>query len=89
MQVTDEQLDDGTIATKLQAGRSEEIWVQDETTGQPMLKLFAHTDTIDIPLMLDILLGRVSAAQYPEADLNGDGSVTLADLTLLVNQTRQ
>jgi len=86
---TAESLADGTVATALQAGRSEEIWVQDETTGQPMLKLFAHTGIIDIPLMLDILLGRVSAAQYPEADLNGDGSVTLADLTLLVNQTRQ
>ena len=37
-QVTDEQLADGTIATALQAGRSEEIWVQDGT--MPMLKLF-------------------------------------------------
>ena len=37
-QVTDEQLADGTIATALQAGRAEEIWVQDGAT--PMLKLF-------------------------------------------------
>ena len=84
------ELADGTVATALQAGREETIWVQDETTGQPMLKLFAHTGAnVDIPLLLDILLGKVSASLYPEADLNGDGNVTLADLTLLVNQTKQ
>ena len=38
---TDEQLADGTIATALQAGRAEEIWVQDGAT--PMLKIFATT----------------------------------------------
>ena len=37
-QATTEQLADGTIATALQAGRAEEIWVQDGT--MPMLKLF-------------------------------------------------
>ena len=40
-QATAEQLADGTIATALQAGRSEEIWVQDGT--MPMLKIFATT----------------------------------------------
>ena len=44
MQVTDEQLADGTIATKLQADRSEEIWVQDPVLGIPMLKIFAKTE---------------------------------------------
>ena len=64
--------------------------MQDETIGLPMLKLFAHTGaTADIPLLLDILLGKVSASLHPEADLNGDGAVTLADLTLLVNQMKQ
>ena len=38
---TDEELADGTIATALQNGRAEEIWVQDPVTNQPMLKLFA------------------------------------------------
>ena len=38
---TDEELADGTIATALQNGRAEEIWVQDLVTNQPMLKLFA------------------------------------------------
>ncbi len=45
MQCTDEQLADGTIATALQAGRTEEVWVQDETTGAPMLKIFLQDDT--------------------------------------------
>ena len=42
MQVTDEQLSDGTIATALQADRSEEVWVQDPELGIPMLKIFAN-----------------------------------------------
>ena len=37
------ELADGTIATALQAGREEEVWVQDPVTNQPMLKLFANT----------------------------------------------
>ncbi len=41
MQVTDEQLDNGTTAAALQADRSEEIWVQDPVLGIPMLKIFA------------------------------------------------
>ena len=40
-QATAEQLADGTIATALQSNRSEEVWVQDPLTNQPMLKLFA------------------------------------------------
>ena len=39
MQITDEQL-----ATALQAGREEEVWVQDGTTGAPMLKIFLQDD---------------------------------------------
>lgn len=38
--VTTDQLADGTIATALQAGRTEEVWVQDEITVAPMLKIF-------------------------------------------------
>ena len=45
MQVTDVQLADGTIATALQADRSEEIWVQDPVLGTPMLKIFANEET--------------------------------------------
>lgn len=40
-QATAEQLADGTIATALQANRSEEVWVQDPLTSQPVLKMFA------------------------------------------------
>ncbi len=46
-QATTEQLADGTIATALQAGREEEIWVQGGT--MPMLKLFASEITPDVP----------------------------------------
>ena len=44
MQVTDEQLANGTTAAALQADRSEEIWVQDPVLGIPMLKIFAKTE---------------------------------------------
>lgn len=42
MQLTDEELENGTITAKLQADRSEEVWVQDPETNQPMLKIFAE-----------------------------------------------
>ena len=38
---TNETLSDGTIATALQNGRAEDVWVQDPMTNLPMLKLFA------------------------------------------------
>lgn len=41
-QATAAELSDGTIATALQNGRLEEIWVQDPVTNQPMLKIFAN-----------------------------------------------
>lgn len=40
MQMTDEQLADGTIAVALQADREQEVWLQDEASGMPMLKIF-------------------------------------------------
>ncbi len=45
---TNETLSDGTIATALQNGRAEEVWVQDPMTNQPMLKLFA-TNAYKVP----------------------------------------
>ena len=45
IQVTAEQLADGSIATALQNGRDEEIWVQDSENGTPMLKIFLKDDT--------------------------------------------
>lgn len=45
MQVTDDDISDGTTATALQADRSEEIWVQDPVLGIPMLKIFANEET--------------------------------------------
>jgi hypothetical protein len=38
---TDENLADGTVATALQAGRGDIVWVQDPDLNTPMLKLFA------------------------------------------------
>ena len=40
MQCNTTTLSDGTITTALQAGREEEIWIQDDSTGQPFLALF-------------------------------------------------
>jgi len=40
MQCTSTTLADGTITTALQAGREKEIWIQDDSTGQPFLALF-------------------------------------------------
>ena len=44
MQLTNEQLADGTIATALQAGREETVWVQDPVLHTPMLKIFANPE---------------------------------------------
>ena len=41
-QATAAELADGTTATALQAGRAEEVWVQDPVNNLPMLKLFAN-----------------------------------------------
>ena len=46
MQCTTSELSNGTIITKLQAGRSERIWVQDAETGLPSLKIFANSPSI-------------------------------------------
>ncbi len=43
--VSHTQLADGTIATFLQAGRAETIWVQDAVSNLPALKLFANAVT--------------------------------------------
>ena len=43
-QATTEELADGTTATALQAGRAEEIWVQDPVLHMPMLKIFANSE---------------------------------------------
>lgn len=47
--VTGEQLSDGTVTTKLQNNREEEIWVLDPVLGTPMLKLFAKDLTYTVP----------------------------------------
>ena len=46
-QVTEEQLADGTVTTALQAGRTEQVWVQDSESGRPILKVFTQTEQGD------------------------------------------
>lgn len=41
MKIADNTLSDGALATALQNGRSESVWVQDAVLGRPMLKVFA------------------------------------------------
>ena len=48
-QVTTEQLASGEITEKLQAERSEEVWVQDAFINQPMLKIFANKMSYTVP----------------------------------------
>ncbi len=46
---TSAQLADGTIATALQNGRAEDVWVQDPVTNQPMLEIFANKISYKVP----------------------------------------
>ena len=46
---TSTTLADGTIATALQNGREEEVWVQDLITNQPMLEIFANKISYKVP----------------------------------------
>ena len=54
-QATDGDISDGTTATALQAGRSEEIWVQDPVLGIPMLKIFVNTGE-EVPVIDPIFI---------------------------------
>lgn len=69
MRMNDEQLADGTITAALQGDRTEEVWVQDETAGTPMLKVFVKGV---VPI-------------YIKGDVNGDGSVDIADINATIS----
>ncbi|MBR5030332.1 MAG: hypothetical protein IKX63_04420 [Muribaculaceae bacterium] len=93
MQCTDEQLADGTIATALQAGRTEDVWVQDETTGAPMLKIFIRNCDVDgdgivtssdVTALYNYLLNG-DETYIATSDVDGDGSITVADITTIYN----
>ena len=97
MQCTDEQLGDGTIATALQAGRDEVVWVQDELNGVPMLAVFMTpklgdvngdwcVDINDVTALIDLLLGvDTTNIGSPGADVNADGEVDINDVTHLID----
>ena len=97
LQCTDEQIADGTIATALQAGRDEVIWVQDELNGSPMLTVFMtpklgdvnrdwRVDINDVTALIDLLLGvDTSYMDSPGADANDDGNVDINDVTHIID----
>lgn len=93
MQCTDEQIADGTIATALQAGRTEEVWVQDEESGMPMLKIFVRNCDVDgdgivtssdVTALYNYLLNG-DETYIATSDVDGDGSITVADITTIYN----
>ncbi|MBO4840258.1 MAG: hypothetical protein J5524_04075 [Bacteroidaceae bacterium] len=67
-QATDSQLSDGTIATTLQAGRTETVWVQDPDRNCPMLLVFSTSDPDGIRAPLVSPEGEGKAVWY---DLSG------------------
>lgn len=67
-QATDSQLSDGTIATTLQAGRTETVWVQDPDRNCPMLLVFSTSDPDGIKSPFVSPEGDGKAAWY---DLSG------------------
>ena len=99
MQCTDEQLADGTIATALQAGREEEVWVQDTENGTPMLKIFMQTSSMlgdvnndhsvdinDVTDMIDYVLGKpVTPFNEINANVCDDATIDINDVTTLIN----
>ena len=93
MQCTDEQIADGTIAMALQAGRTEEVWVQDEGLGIPMLKIFIRdcdvngdgaVTSADVTCIYNYLLTGYETF-IDTCDVDGDGSITVADITTIYN----
>ena len=67
IQVTDEQLADGTIARALQAGRSEQVWVQDMDMNLPMLMVFSKNPDPDV--IKDVEHSSLNIEHY--SDLSG------------------
>lgn len=66
-QATDEQLADGTIARALQAGRSEQVWVQDMDMNLPMLMAFSKNPDPDV--IKDVEHSSLNIEHY--SDLSG------------------
>ena len=84
MQVTDEQIADGTTTIALQAGRAEEIWVQDPELGIPMLKIFA-TPAVDY-FLIGSLQDWKDFAELVETEPTTNGKL-IADVDLGDDQT--
>lgn len=74
---TNETLADGTIATALQNGRSEVVWVQDPVTNQPMLAIFANLVTLtdgDDLTVLSTRAGKTCQVNYSRSFTAGKSS---------------
>ena len=64
-------LTNGNVTTALQNGRQEKVWVQDANSHTPMLNLFGTEDS--------------GGSSGRKGDMNDDGELTVADVTILVN----
>lgn len=76
-QATTAELANGTIATSLQAGRAEIVWVQDPVTNQPMLALFANGVTLtdgDNLSALETFAGKTCQVNYSHSYSEGKSS---------------
>ncbi|MBR1499018.1 MAG: leucine-rich repeat protein [Bacteroidaceae bacterium] len=68
---TEEQLANGTTARALQAGRSEQVWVQDLDLGQPMLMVFSKNPDPDGIEEIESLTPALSKGEGAVYDLCG------------------
>ncbi|MBP5498974.1 MAG: hypothetical protein J6X81_06380 [Muribaculaceae bacterium] len=95
MQCTDEQLADGTIATALQDGRDEDVWVQVDNPRRPMLLIFADVilgdidgnrkiEVNDVVLLAEIAMGGdMGNVEFSIADIDENGLIEVNDVVLL------
>lgn len=95
MQCTDEQLADGTIATALQDGRDEDVWVQVDNPRRPTLLIFADDilgdidgnrkiEVNDVVLLAEIAMGGdMGNVEFSIADIDENGLIEVNDVVLL------
>ena len=92
---TSETLTDGSIATALQAGRTEDVWVMVDNPRRPMLLIFANDilgdldgnrkiEVNDVVLLAEIAMGGgATAEELAIGDMDGSGTIDVNDVVLL------
>ena len=78
MQTNYDEMANGTLATKLQAGREESVWVQDVFEEIPMLKIFANQYKYTVPSSGIGTFSAAGAVSLPEG-LTGHYCTTLTN----------